>query len=135
MNFFNLPFFNKPHNIATTINKKFMKNVSVLTLALCSVIFSLAYVSFIFFAGLNKFVPAALVENPEIRNLFICILHTFASLFAIFYASFFMDRMKFDGKIVAPAVTTIITFAIEYRPICKPEGTPMRKTSFSSVFS
>ena len=112
MNFFKLPFFNKPHNIATTINKKFMKNVSVLTLALFSVLFSLAYVSFIFFAGLNKFIPETLIENYDIRNMFICILHTFASLFAILYASFFMDRSRFDGKIVAPAITTVITFAL-----------------------
>jgi len=114
MNFFKLPFFNRTHTIATTINKKFFKNVSVLILALLSVCFSLIYISFIFFSGpnlsLNKFIADVFLENPDIRNLFISIMHTFASLFAILYASFYIDRKKYDGKIVAPAITTVIIF-------------------------
>lgn len=112
MNFFKLPFFNKPHSIATTINKKFLKNVSVITLALISVCFSLAYISFIFFAGLGKFVPSAFLENSDLRNLFISIMHTFASLFAIMYATFYIDTKRYDGKIVAPAISTVVLFAI-----------------------
>ena len=115
MNFFKLPFFNKTHTIAAAINKKFFKNVSVLTLALFSVCFSLIYISFIFFSGpnltLNKFIADVFLRNPDIRNLFISIMHTFASLFAILYASFFIDRKRYDGKIVAPAITTVIMFS------------------------
>ncbi len=112
MNFYKLPFFNKPHTIATTINKKFMKNVSVLSLALLSIFFSLICVAFIFFAGLGKFVSQSLIDNSDIRNLFIAIMHTFAALFAILYASFFIDKKRYDGKIVAPAITTVIIFTL-----------------------
>lgn len=111
MNFFKLPFFNKTQTIANTINAKFFKNASVLTLALLSVCFSLIYICFIFFAGLNKFVPEIFIANPDIRNLFISVMHTFAALFAILYASFFIDRKRYDGKIVAPAITTVIIYA------------------------
>lgn len=111
MNFLRLPFFNRTRTIASTINTKFFKNVSVLTLALISVCFSLIYVCFIFFAGLNRFVPDIFIYNPDLRNLFISVMHTFAALFAILYASFFIDRKRYDGKIVAPAITTVIVFS------------------------
>ena len=112
MNFFKLPFFNRTYNIASTINGKFFKNISVLTLALLSVCFSLVYIAFIFFIGLNKYVSDTYVNNPDIRNLFISIVHTFAALFAILYASFYIDKKRYDGKIVSPAITTIILFSI-----------------------
>ena len=112
MNFFKYPFFNKSYDVATTINKKFFKNISVLTLVLLSVCFSLVYIAFIFFIGLDKFIPKIFIENPDIRNLFICIIHTFAGLFAILYASLFIDRSKYDGKIISPAITTVIVFTL-----------------------
>lgn len=111
-NFIKLPFFKNTYNIATTINKKFLKNVSILTLALLSACFSLICVAFIFFAGLNKFVSQVLIENPDIRNLFISIIHTFAALFAILYASFYIDKKRYDGKIVSPAIFTVLIFTI-----------------------
>lgn len=89
-----------------------MKNASILILALLSVCFSLLCVAFIFFAGLNKFVPETLINNFDIRNLFISIVHSFAALFAILYASFYIDRQKYDGKIVSPAITTVIMFIV-----------------------
>lgn|GEM_PF-6237877 len=111
-NFFKLPIFNRTYNVTNSINKKFLKNISVLSLALLSVCFSLICVAFIFFAGLNKFVPPSLINNFDIRNLFISIIHTFAALFAILYASFYIDRQKYDGKIVSPAISTVIMFVI-----------------------
>ena len=110
--FFKFPFFNNTYNIATTINKKFIKNISILFLALLSACFSLLCVSFIFFAGLDKFVSPIFIENPDIRNLFISITHSFASLFAILYASFYIDKKRYDGKIVSPAIVTVIVFTI-----------------------
>ena len=110
--FIKLPFFRNTYNAATTINKKFLKNVSVLTLALLSACFSRICVAFIFFAGLNKFIAQIILENPDIRNLFISIVHTFASLFAILYASFYIDKKRYDGKIVSPAIFTVIIFTI-----------------------
>ena len=111
-NFIKLPFFRNTYNVATTINKKFLKNISILTLALLSACFSLICVAFIFFAGLNKFVADILLQNPDIRNLFISIFHTFASLFAILYASFYIDKKRYDGKIVSPAIFSVIVFTI-----------------------
>lgn len=112
MDFLKFPFFNKTYNITSNINKKFFKNISVLTLVMLSTLFSLIYVSFIFFAGLNKFVPTALFESADIRNLIISILHTFSSLFAILYSSFYLDKNRYDGKIVSPAIATIVVFAL-----------------------
>lgn len=110
MDFLKFPFFNKTYNITSNINRKFFKNISVLTFVMLSTLFSLIYVSFIFFAGLNKFVPEALVKNEDIRNLVISILHTFSSLFAILYSSFYLDKKRYDGKIVSPAIATIVVF-------------------------
>ena len=110
--FIKLPFFRRTYDVATTINKKFLKNVSILVLALLSACFSLLCVGFIFFAGLNKFVSQIFIENPDIRNLFISIIHTFAALFAILYASFYIDKKRYDGKIVSPAIFTVLIFTI-----------------------
>ena len=112
MDFFKFPFFNKTYNITSSINKKFIKNISVISLVMFSVLFSLIYVSFIFFAGLEKFVPMVLVKNVDIRNLFISVIHTFSSLFAILFASFYIDKNRYDGKIVSPAIATIVIFAL-----------------------
>ena len=112
MDFLKFPFFNKTYSITSNINRKFFKNVSVLSLVMLSTIFSFLYVSFIFFTGLNKFVPDFIVENEDIRNLIISILHSFSSLFAILYASFFIDKKRYDGKIVSPAIATVVIFAL-----------------------
>ncbi len=110
--FIKLPFFKNTYTVATTINKKFFKNISILTLALLSACFSLLCVAFIFFAGLDKFVSQIFINNPDIRNLFISIVHSFAALFAILYASFFIDKKRYDGKIVSPAIVTVISFTL-----------------------
>ena len=114
MSIFNYPFFNKSFNITSTINKKFFKNVSVLTLALISVIFSFLTVAFIFYIGLGKYVPQAIINNAPLRNLIISVLHTVAALFGIIYATFYIDRTRYDGKIVSPAITSVLLFVATF---------------------
>ncbi|MBR5587179.1 MAG: hypothetical protein IKW02_04380 [Clostridia bacterium] len=110
MSIFNYPFFNKSFNITATINKKFLKNISVLSLALTSVVFSFLTVGFIFYVGLGKFVPQVIINSAPLRNMIISVLHTIASLFGIIYATFYIDRTRYDGKIVSPAVTSVLLF-------------------------
>lgn len=115
MDFLKFPFFNRANTIASNINKKLVKNSAVITLLLLSAVFSLAYVSFIFFANarIGNYLPTSpIVVNTDIRNLIISILHTFSSLFAILYASFYIDKSRYDGKVVSPAIATVVIFAI-----------------------
>ncbi len=112
MSFKNLPMFNKPFSIVDRINKTSVKNVSILSFGLLSTVFSFLFVLVIFWLGVGKTLPTFMLQNSDLRNLLLCILHSFAAAFGILYASFYIDKNRYDGKIVSPAAATIVVFII-----------------------